>query len=322
MRITLRHIIMIGLLAAISQAHAQQTPQWTQYILNKYAINPAYGGLERSLSVTTGIRSQWNQFPGAPKTQAINAHLPLYFLNGSVGMGLINDESGALKRTVVSLSYNYVYDASWGLLSVGVRGGAQQVNLDGTQLITPDGIYVDQTFDHQDPLLPTTNIAGYTPQWALGVYYMYEGVEAGITLDNVPNSNLDAGGTLFSSAASMTLFASYQYGLTEQFSIVPNLLLKTESGQTQLEIGALAYYNQLFGGLSFRGYSQNSLDAMGIIAGTQLSKKVRISYSFDIGLGGFADLHDGSHEFIINYNLQRPIRTGELPKIIHNPRYR
>lgn len=322
MKRLLGYILIIGFAFACQRLSAQQTPQWTQYILNKYAINPAFGGLEQSLSITTGIRSQWNQFPGSPKTQIINAHLPLYFLKGSAGMSLINDQTGALRRTIVSASYNYVHDASWGLLSVGLRVGGQQVRLDGRALRTPDGVYIDQTFDHLDPRLSATDVAGFSPIWSLGLYYIKDALEVGLTLDNTPGSNIEAGATRLSNSSAMSFFASYQYDVTDDIAVVPNVFVKSESGQTQVDIGALGYYQQFFGGLGLRGLGGNSLDALGIIAGTKLSPKLRISYSFDIGLSDLGQFHDGSHEFIVNYNLQRPIKTGELPKIIYNPRYK
>ncbi|MEL6124525.1 MAG: type IX secretion system membrane protein PorP/SprF, partial [Bacteroidota bacterium] len=104
--------------------------------------------------------------------------------------------------------------------------------------------------------------------------------------------------------------------------IEPNVLLKTDGVVTQVDLGILGYYERLIGGLSLRGYGQNSIDALGILAGTKVSKHVRISYSFDIGLSGVYDVQDGTHEFVVNYNLNKPIRTGELPKIIYNPRFR
>ena len=320
---TLRvHILTTLMLLISGLCLAQQTPQWTQYMLNKYGVNPAFGGMEQSLSITTGIRSQWNQLPGSPKTQMINAHIPMYFLKGSVGMNVVNDETGPLRRTEVGVSYNYVQDATWGLISVGLRVGAQQVTLNGQELRTPDGIYVDQTVDHQDPRLLGVSHNGISPLWTLGAYYIKDLLEVGLSLENFPSNKKEAGKTTYNSKTAITLFASYQYPLTEIVSIEPNILLKTDGVETQLDIGVLGYYNQLFGGLSLRGYSSNTLDAFSIIAGTKLSKHIKISYSFDMGLSGLRSHHDGTHEFIINYNLHRPIRTGELPKIIYNPRFR
>lgn len=300
----------------------QQQPQWTQYMLNKYTVNPAYAGLDKSLSITTGIRSQWSGFEGAPKTQFVNAHLPLYFIQGSVGVGIVNDQVGAIGRTEFAASYNYVMDTDIGLFSAGIRVGAQQVRLQSNRLRTPDGIYQGQLIDHQDPLLGVVNPTGMSPIWSLGVYYVRELLEVGVAFDNFPEVSLSAGATTYSSTQNMSLLASYQYPVTDLISIEPNIFIKTDGVQTQVDIGLMGYYKTVFAGLGIRGIGGNSQDALGIIAGARLSEKVRLSYSFDVGLSAIRDFHDGTHEFIFNYNLSKPIRTGELPPIIYNPRYR
>ena len=304
-----------------TEVRGQQTPQWTQYVLNQYAINPAYAGLDRSLSVTAGIRSQWTRFPGAPKTQMINAHLPMYFLSGSVGMQLLNDELGAFRRTAATVSYNFVLDAPIGLISTGFRIGAQQVSLNNEELITPGGNYFDNIIDHQDPRLVSANLDGIAPVWSLGIFFTKDLLELGLSLDNVPGNQIEAGTSTFNEKVVLSLYGSYQYPINEFLAVEPNVLVKSDGTQTQLDVGILGHYHQFIGGFSFRGYNADSVDAVGVIAGVRVSNNIRVSYSFDLGLSSVRTFHDGTHEFLINYNLNKPIRTGELPRIIYNPRY-
>ena len=302
------------------QSDAQQSVQWTQYILNQYAINPAYAGLDRSLSISAGIRSQWSQFPGSPKTQIINGHLPLYFLSGAGGFTILNDELGAFKRTSATVSYNFVLNSPIGLISGGFRVGGQQISLNNEALITPDGFYDDNLIDHNDPRLLSANLDGFAPIWSLGAYYAGESLELGITLDNVGNTG-EAGSSTFNEKAVVSLFGSYQFPLTDVLALEPNILFRSDGTQSQLDFGTLAYYNQFIAGISLRGYNVNTIDAVGVLAGIRVSNNVRVSYSFDVGLSELRRYHDGTHEFLINYNLNKPIRTGELPRIIYNPRY-
>ena len=302
------------------QSNGQQGPQWTQYAFNQYLINPAYGGLDRSLSITAGIRSQWSPFPGAPRSQMITGHLPLYFLNGSAGMTLLNEELGVFRRTGVSLGYNYVVDSPLGLFSTGFRVGVQQISLRNEDITTPSGSYIDQSIDHNDPRLNNVNLSGYAPTWSLGMYYIKDLLEIGISVDN-PANTVEAGSSTFNEDLIFSIYGSYQYPISELLAMEPNVFVKTDGKQTQVDIGVLGYYSQFIGGMSLRGYNANSIDALGFIAGVKVSKHVRISYSFDLGISGFRTFHDGTHEFLINYNLSKPIRTGELPRIIYNPRY-
>ncbi len=320
LRLVLIVIFFVGILGS-NDVTAQQSPQWTQYVLNQYAINPAYAGLDRSLSITAGLRSQWSQFPGSPKTQMISGHIPMYLLSGSVGAMLINDELGSFNRTSASVSYNFVLDAPIGLISGGFRIGAQQVTINNEELITPGGNYFDNIIDHQDPRLQAANLSGVSPIWSLGLFYVRDLLEIGFSVDNVPGNSLEAGSSTFTERVVATFFGSYQYPISDFLSIEPNVLVKSDGSQTQLDIGLLGHYNQFIAGFSFRGYDANSIDAVGVIAGVRVTNNIKVSYSFDLGLSALRQFHDGTHEFLINYNLNKPIRTGELPRIIYNPRY-
>ena len=46
--------------------HAQQRPQYTQYILNNYILNPALSGIENYTDVKISGRDQWVGLGGAP----------------------------------------------------------------------------------------------------------------------------------------------------------------------------------------------------------------------------------------------------------------
>jgi type IX secretion system PorP/SprF family membrane protein len=300
---------------------AQQYPQLTQFMFNKYALNPAFGGLEYSLSVTGTYRTQWTEFQGAPRTQMLNAHMPFYYLHGSVGMSMENEQIGAANRTLLTGSYNYVQESSLGLFSIGFRAGVQQVSLDGSEIRTPGGRYQDQVIDHRDPLIQSDRQRGISPVWGLGFFFAGYDMEFGLTFDNVPSNNFSSGDAAYNPSQYATLYLSYEYVFSELISFEPVVLIKSDFSQTQTDIGMLVNYTNLFAGASFRGYNSDSLDALNVIIGGKLNEHLRISYSFDLGLSGLRTFHDGTHEFVVNYNLNKKIRTGELPRVIYNPRY-
>ena len=303
----------------VCEVSSQQSVQWTQYMLHPYTINPAYAGLDRSLSITSGVRSQWSDFGDAPITQMVQAHIPLYIVDGAAGIAITNDQLGLFRRTSATVSYNYVLDSPIGLVSTGIRLGGQQVSLDRSAIRTPGGVYNDNVFDNRDPRLAADPLRGFSPLWGVGFFLSQDLLDVGISVDNF--SGGEAGDAAFSEHLLFSLYGSYQLPLTEILAIEPNLLIKSDGVQTQTDIGVLAHYNQFLAGLSVRGYSSNSIDAIGVIAGLRVNNHVRVSYSFDLGVSGLRNFHDGTHEFIFNYNLNKPIRTGELPRIIYNPRF-
>ena len=89
-------------------AQSQQAGQFSMYMLNKYQNNAAYAGLDNSLSLTGVFRSQWVGLNGSPIMQNVNAHMPVYFIKGGVGLNINNTTLGAEQHTSMTLSYALV----------------------------------------------------------------------------------------------------------------------------------------------------------------------------------------------------------------------
>ena len=56
----------------------QQKPQYTQYIINNYIVNPAFTGIENYIDIKMGHRQQWVGLKGAPVTTYITLHKPIW----------------------------------------------------------------------------------------------------------------------------------------------------------------------------------------------------------------------------------------------------
>jgi type IX secretion system PorP/SprF family membrane protein len=299
---------------------SQQRPQFTQYMLNKYNENPAYGGLERSLSVFTSFRDQYSDFPGNPKTFYFGADMPFYLWNGAVGMTFMNQKAGVFSNSNLRISYNYVLGLPFGFLSFGGRVGIDYLNVDGSGIITPQGNY-EGTFNHNDPILEQTNFRGVGPSWELGSYFMGRNLQAGLTISEFPSHRYTVGSSKYTRAFNASLFVMYKIKLDENIEISPSCLIKADAAVVQADIGAIANINQsLTAGINLRGYSTSSFDALSVIIGTNLGKKYKVYYSFDFGLSELRKVNQGTHEIMLTYNLQKLIGIGLPPKIIYNPR--
>lgn len=304
---------------------AQQTPQYTMTMLDKYRHNPAYGGMDASLSVTGSLKSQWESFPGAPKFQHITAHMPLYIAGGGIGFQFLHDEIGVEETLGFQGSYNYVYESAIGLFSVGVSVGLVQKRLDGSKLRAPDGIYEGNTIDHLDPILSSTLGSGIGPNTSVGVYFANDYFEAGISLDQALGNKItlnNAEETSFRLKRTASAFVEYNYPVNEELDVYPSVFLKSDGVQTQVDLNARFEYQELFfGGLTFRGYNAKTVDAVGFFIGARVSKQLRISYGYDITLSRLKTYSEGTHEIVAHYNLSKPIGVGKPEKIIYNPRF-
>ena len=300
---------------------SQQTSQYSQAMFNKYAFNPAFAGLDFSLSANLVYRNQWESIQSNPTEIHINAHIPMYVWSGAVG-GMIERRSfGVINQTSVSGSYNYITDTPFGLISFGGRLGMTQLALNGEDIITPEGIYIGG-FSHNDPILLEGRDQGFGLRWDVGSFFYNKQMQIGVALSSLPTTKISLENTSFSQTTHVNAFFQYNFPFNDEIELMQSILLKSDLNEIQSDISSLFKINgNIFGGISLRGYSSRSLDALVIIAGMKISENYTLSYSYDIGLSGLRRGHEGTHEILLNYNLRKLIGTGQPPKIIYNPRY-
>lgn len=322
-KIKIRYILVILLFAmSYSIVDCQQAIGYSQLKFNKFQFNPAYGGMESSLSITALNRNQWSSLQGRPVTQHVNAHLPFYMLNGALGIVLENENIGAFRQSQFGLSYNFVGETPYGLFSVGLRAGLHQYSIDGSSLTTPEGIYEGTTIDHADPLLVANVATGILPRFTLGVYYAGDIFEGGISVSDFTSSSARVGNFNLKQKMNVTGYLEMDVFINDFLNIYPSLFVQSDVTQTQATAQVYARIDRrYYAGLGVRGYSKNALDAIIITGGIQFSKHYRLTYSYDLSLNGIKNVNDGTHEFMLNYNLQKLIGQGVAPKIIYNPRF-
>ncbi len=312
-------LVLGGLYTALN---AQQAAQYSLYHFTKFNFNPAYAGMEGSLVFNGVYRAQWTGIDGAPTSQYLDVHLPLQFLRSGFGIQFENDAVGAQQDMRFNLAYNYQIDVGAGVLALGVGGGIIQRRLDGSRLITPDGNYGEnQTPDHQDPILPNTRATALAPSFQAGVFFKGNWLEAGFGVRNLLEQEVEFDN--FTLLMDRTFFfqAEGRINVGRNWLFLPMMLVRANSTQLQSDIGVLIEYNEnFFLGTTLRGYNSNSLDAVGIMGGLNISPNFRLAYNYDITMSSLNRVSNGSHEILLQFNLNKPIGEGRPPKIIFNPR--
>src|SRR6186713_2215714 len=86
--------VLIVVMMTVLPATAQQRPQFTQFMYNNLAINPAYAGADEVLSLTFVNRNQWSGIENAPSTQSFAAHTLIKNKNIGIGLTILNDKIG------------------------------------------------------------------------------------------------------------------------------------------------------------------------------------------------------------------------------------
>jgi type IX secretion system PorP/SprF family membrane protein len=318
----LKSALLVLMLFLGGQVFGQYVPQYSLYMLNRYQFNPAFAGMESSLSINGVYRAQWVDLPGNPVQQNLNAHMPVYVLHGAMGISIDHETIGAETTLKGRISYNYVQESKVGLFSAGIALGFNQKSLDGAALRAPDGQYEGTIIIHNDANLPEALVRGMAPEVSAGVYYAGDYFEAGIGLTDWTIGDINMPGATFRGKPAINFFGEYFIESLPQFNIYPTILVRSDFSQLQFEGGVRGVYDDfLMLGMGFRGYSGNTIDALTVFMGLKISPHLSIAYGFDVTLSALSQVSSGSHEIVMRYNLNKLVGIGLPPPAIYSPRF-
>ncbi len=292
-------------------AIAQQDAMFTHYMFNTLSVNPAYAGSRDALTITGLHRSQWVGFDGAPTTQTITLHTPIFNKNMGVGLSVINDKIGPTNTTAFYGDYAYKLKidekSKLGLgLSVGLN--IRQNNL--INLSTDEA--GDQSFaaNQESDLLPNFGFGAY--------YYSdryYVGASIPKLLENDYKSNEISGGlNLASEKRHYFLIAGTVFDINKDLKLKPTTLIKLTNGApAQADITATFIVRDfVWGGVMYR-----TGDALGVLLGAYVNNQLTIGYSYDWSYGNRTIKYNaGSHELMLIYDL-----IYKNKEKIRSPRY-
>jgi type IX secretion system PorP/SprF family membrane protein len=299
--------VLLAMVCIQTIAQAQQDPQYSQYMFNTLAINPAYAGSRDVLSITMLHRRQWTNVQGAPKSTTVSADLPL--LNEKVGLGMLvyNDQIGVLQNNAVYFSYaQRIRLTKSGTLCLGLTGGGSffTADLNSVTTATPGDI----TF--------ATNINNkLKPNIGAGIYYTTDRWYMGGSMPRVFTNSL--GTSDIAKQANefrhYFLMGGFVTHLNSIMVLKPSFIGKAVSGAPlQLDLNLnLWFYDKISIGGSYR--TGDAVLAMIEVIPTQ-GWKIGYAYDFTISeLGN--NLTSGSNEIMLRYEF-----ASATSKIL-SPRY-
>ena len=277
-------------------AFAQQDPQITHNMFNKFMYNPAVAGAYPELHATLLHRSQWVGIEGAPSTSNLNAHAYVGQIKGGVGVNVINDRIGAENTKTISMSYAYQLGLGSYQLGMGLSFGFLQRGYEVSEWIGPDGT--------SDLALPTPGSSKGVPDMGLGIYFTSENFYAGLSATHMIPQELDFNGTAIVEIVPHYYFlAGYDYDLTEDFSLRANIFSKTDRIAFQTDLNINTFYKENYWtGLSFR-YE----DALCFLLGFQVANNLTFAYAFDLVTSKLSAGSNGSHEVFLRYSFELDI---------------
>lgn len=292
--------IILTLIIAISSValFAQQDAMFTHYMFNTLSVNPAYAGSRDALTVTGLHRSQWVGFDGAPTTQTVTLHSPIFNENIGVGLSIVNDKIGPTNMTSIYGDFAYKIKVSKkAKLAFGLSAGLNVRQNGLTDLAIDESIDDSFRADENSELLPN---------FGFGVYYStdkyYVGISTPKLLKNDFKSNKISGGNEHGSEVRhYFLIAGAVFNLSSEFKLKPTTLFKLTNGApAQLDLTAsLIFRDKIWGGLMYR-----TGDAAGVLVGVFITPVLSAGYSFDWSYGNSTIKYNGgSHEIMLMYDL-------------------
>ena len=301
---------------------AQQFAQYSMPWLDPVQFNPAYAGLDNSLSITGAYRTQWSGLAGQPIGQRVSAHLPVYYLSSGFGVEVELDQVGARQLNRFGVSYNYQLVRGASVWSLGVSARMMQLGVDGGLLRTPNGEYEDgNTIIHNDNLLPTGSVDNSSVAFGAGLYYQSEKFEGGISARNLNEAVIAFPGFDYTLRREYHAFFQAKFDVLRNWEVFPMVYAVSDGLQHQTTVGARARFREnVFGGAAYRGYSGTTSDAVIIMCGLNINDKVSVAYAYDITLSNLQTVQSGSHEVTLKYNLRQRIGAGIPPPVIYYPR--
>ena len=294
------YILVLGLMLQ-SVGYAQHFPIYSQYMMNGLSINPAYAGSREVLSATFLYRQQWVGFEGAPTIFSLGAHMP--FRNQRVALGLLvfNESIGIEKNTGLFGNYAYRIQLGNGKLALGLKAGFNLVKELNEKISLHDPI-VDNAFEN-------TKETAFMPNFGFGVYYSDPKYFAGISIPSILSykSSTETAKTGFKTY-NILFTGGYLFKFNDQFKIKPSTLIKYKyesSPQVDLNLNLILFKDDLL----WIGTSYRNKEALVSIIEVQVSRKLRLGYSYDYSIGPLRKYNSGSHEIMIRYEWRDKVNT-------------
>lgn len=291
-------LLLLTSVAAL-QLTAQQNPQYSQYMYNGLAINPAYAGSKDYISLAAAYRKQWVDFPGAPETQTFSAHTPISQKKMGLGFLFVNDKTGeSNKRMDFMLSYAFHIETGSGILALGIQGGISQFSNDLSKL---------RTFDPGDNIA-NRNETEMFPNAGAGLYYYAEKFYAGASAPQLLSTDPKAAPPLVN---HFFVTSGVVLGSGDNFKLKPSFLLKfVQSAPLNYDINLNAFFGKIVGvGVSYR-----SEDAIVGMIELQLTPQLRLGYSYDMIMSDIKDYAPASHEIMLGYDFGHEVPKVRVPR--------
>lgn len=277
---------------------AQQLPQYSQYMLNQMAINPAVAGKDDFAEVRSNNRHQWIGITDAPRTYMLTLHGPVKDKNMGVGMSIFTDIVGPTRRTGLNFSYAYHLKLNnQDRLSMGLSAGILQWGIDGNKITLRE---------QDDTQLYQTYQNTIVPDFGAGIYYHRDNkFYIGLSLPQLHQAPIQLYPNTYKNSrivSQLNLNGAYLFDIDEDFTLEPSFLLKYEiPAPPKIDAGLRLIYKDMI----WIGSAYRHNDAVSALLGYMYEDYLLIGYSYDFTTTDVKRYSTGTHELMLGLRFSR-----------------
>ncbi|MDX9929764.1 MAG: type IX secretion system membrane protein PorP/SprF [Bacteroidales bacterium] len=312
-------LLAVMLLATAGRSDAQQLPIYSQYLFNKFLINPAVAGSDGYTSINLTAREQWLGYYGAPRTVSLSAQgrlLKRRFSitsrsrrnvfrpgsDGKVGIGgyVFSDRNGLIQRTGFQTSYSYhIWIQQQTQLSFGLALTGYHFKINEREI---------EFEDSDEPWMTNDLRRGiFVPDATFGAHIMNPNFTAGFSAEQLFQSLGKIGSDAYANFKMLRhyyLFGDYTFKTGFYTELQPSFLFRmSEQVKPQADIGLMYIYKKEF----WTGINYRTGNAVIANVGVQY-QNFFFGYSFDFTLQEIQSITYGTHEISIALKYGDPRR--------------
>lgn len=289
-------LAVILFIFCMGMLNAQQTTQYTHYMYNYFAYNPALAGSQNCYQLKLGFRTQWVGYNGNPETGFASFHTRLKFKKThtnrtyhGVGAYIENDVVGYLGTTTINGAYAYHFPLGRDIqASVGVFAGIQQFKADKAKIVA---------VSNNDPALHHANTAILVPYITPGIFLSHDDWFAGLAVRQiVRNKWKKVIGVDARNRFHYSLVAGKRIRINDQFNLVGSGMLKYAGfSAPSLELNLMAEITPAIE----LGVLWRNQDALAALAKLKFARYFTLSYAFDFTTSKLRNASSNTHEVIL-----------------------
>lgn len=330
-------LLIIMIIGFIPETRAQD-PNYSQFYSNILYYNPAYAGISQGFRARFDYRKQWPNLQNDFKTYNFNSDISIREFPGSGGLGLIfnKDKSGSGYMETVNaglMTSVRIRLAQSVLTQVGVSASYVQKYVDWERLVFTDQLDPRYGNIYETQFIPPGDNRVSYPDFAAGAVIRFAQTTVGNT--NIIGSMGLAAHHLFEPNESyfeqtsklprkIVVHADIVFereGYSRQFGrssggstyssqkFNPGVYYMKQGEFQTYGFGINLYYKTLYGGLWYRNNDFDFVNSeavvlmLGINAQFNEGSRMKILYSYDLGMSEYLASSGGAHEISILIGL-------------------